>query len=229
VVTDLAGGGTKVPPPPDRLDSAEALLRNGDITVRGFVRAVAQSEQYQSLFFHGSSQYRFIELNCKHLLGRAPQDQEEIAAHVAIYNEEGYEGEIDSYLDRDEYFQNFGENVVPYPRSIQSQIGIKTEGFNRMFSLLRGPATNDSGTSAKLITSLAANLATSIEAPLVGNGANYGNTGKRFLITVASSTAAARLNKYSKVERLVSYSQMSKEVQTIHKAGGKILSIAEVV
>ncbi|MGK7937210.1 MAG: phycobilisome rod-core linker polypeptide, partial [Xenococcaceae cyanobacterium] len=48
----------------DRLSSAESLLRNGDITVRGFVRLVAQSELYQSQFFETSSQYRFIELNC---------------------------------------------------------------------------------------------------------------------------------------------------------------------
>ncbi len=127
----------------DRLDSAEALLRDGDITVRGFVCLVAKSEQYQKLFFVSSSQNRFIELNCKHLLGRPPQDQAEIIEQVEIYQEGGYEAEIDSYLDSDEYFQNFGENFVPYPRSIQSQTGIKTEGFNRMFSLLRGPATND--------------------------------------------------------------------------------------
>ncbi len=89
--------------------------------------------------------------------------------------------------------------------------------------------TNDNSNEATLITSLAANLATPIAAPAVGNGANYGNTGKRFSIAFSTSTAAARLNKYSKVERVVSYSQMSQEVQTIHKAGGKILSITEVV
>jgi hypothetical protein len=51
-----------------RLSSAESLLRNGDITVRGFVRLVAQSDLYQSLFFDTASPYRFIELNFKHLL-----------------------------------------------------------------------------------------------------------------------------------------------------------------
>ena len=34
-----------------RLTSAESQLRNGDITVRGFVRAVAESNLYRSLFF----------------------------------------------------------------------------------------------------------------------------------------------------------------------------------
>lgn len=212
----------------DRLSSAEAFLRNGDITVRGFVRIVAQSSLSQSLFFHSASQYRFIELNFKHLLGRAPQDQGEIAEHVAIYNDQGYEAEINSYIDSDEYIQSFGEDTVPYPRSISSQVGIKNEGFNRMFSLLRGSATSDSSNQAKLITSIAANVATAIKAPATGNGASYGNDSKRFVISFATSAATARLNHRSKLERTVSFSQMSKQVQNIHRSGGKILSITEI-
>ncbi len=119
----------------DRLTSAESQLRNGDISVRGFVRAVAQSSLYQSLFFHSASQYRFIELSFKHFLGRPPQSQEEVTEHVQIYNEGGYEAEINSYLDSDEYVQNFGEEIVPYPRSIRSVVGLKNETFNRTFSL----------------------------------------------------------------------------------------------
>ncbi|MEO1149255.1 MAG: phycobilisome rod-core linker polypeptide, partial [Cyanobacteria bacterium J06638_22] len=68
-----------------RLTNAESQLRNGDITVREFVRAVAQSDLYRSLFFETSSPYRFVELNFKHLLGRAPQDQAEISEHVQLY------------------------------------------------------------------------------------------------------------------------------------------------
>lgn len=210
------------------LASAESLLRNGDITVRGFVRAVAKSELYKSLFFQSASQYRFIELNFKHLLGRAPQDQSEISEHVAIYNGQGYDDEIDSYIDSEEYTLSFGESTVPYPRSIRSQVGLKNETFNRMFSLLRGSATNDSNGTARLITSVAANLATPIKAPAIGNGANYGNTGKRFRISFSSSQAAARMQKFSKRESVVSYSQMSKAIQNINRNGGTILSISEV-
>ena len=212
----------------ERLSSAESFLRNGDITVRQFVRLVAKSGLYQSLFFHSASQYRFIELNFKHLLGRAPQDQSEISDHVAIYNEQGYEAEIDSYLDSEEYLDSFGENIVPYPRGIRSQVGIKNEAFNRMFSLLRGSATHDGSGSARLITSIAANAATPIKPPAMGNGANYGNTGKRFQIAYSSSKSSARLNKFTMQKCVVSYSQMSQKVQNIHKSGGKILSITEV-
>ena len=97
-----------------------------------------------------------------------------------------------------------------------------------MFSLLRGSATNDSSGNARLITSVAANLATSIKAPAIGNGANYGNTGKRFRISFSSSKAAARLQKLSKQESVVSYSQMSKTIQNINLRGGTILSITEI-
>ena len=133
-----------------RLSSAESMLRSGDITVKGFVRAVAQSNLYRSLFFESSSPYRFIELNFKHLLGRAPQDQAEIADHVRIYQGQGYDAEINSYLDSEEYDQSFGEDTVPHPRSIRTQTGIKNEGFNRMFSLLRGSATSDRGKPASV-------------------------------------------------------------------------------
>ncbi|MDJ0509653.1 MAG: phycobilisome rod-core linker polypeptide [Crocosphaera sp.] len=213
----------------DRLTSAESQLRNGDITVRGFVRAVAQSGLYQSLFFHSASQYRFIELNFKHLLGRPPQSQEEVSEHVQMYNEQGYGVEINSYLDSDEYLASFGEDVVPYPRSIRSVVGLKNESFNRMFSLLRGPANNDnSNNSPRLISSIAANLATPIKPVAIGNGANYDNTGKRFRIAFSSKQGAARTNKFSCQECIVSYSQMSKKIQNIHKSGGTIVKITEM-
>lgn len=209
-----------------RLINAESLLRDGDITVKGFVRAVAQSDLYRSLFFETSSPYRFIELNFKHLLGRAPQDQAEISEHVVLYNEEGYESEINSYLDSDEYSANFGENVVPYCCGNQTQTGIKNVGFNRTFSLYRGEATSDSGKPASLIGDVAGNLPTKIVSPARGSGA-YSNTGKRFRITIAKANYGPRVTQ-STTTFEVGYSQLSKKIQNIQKTGGKILKIAEV-
>ena len=211
------------------LESAEALLRDGALNVREFVRVVAQSSLYQSLFFHGSSQYRFIELNFKHLLGRPPQDEAEIIEHVKLYYEQGYEAEIDSYIDSDEYILSFGGDIVPYPRSIITKRGNKTESFNRMFSLLRGPATHDRDNQAKLITSLASNSATPIKKPAVGNGANYGSTSKRYRIAFSSSNTYAQMGRLSKQEYVTSFSQMSTIYKKIHQLGGKILSITEEV
>ena len=210
----------------DRLTSAESLLRDGDITVRGFVRMVGQSELYRSLFFEQSSQYRFIELNCKHFLGRAPLSQQEVSRHVQLYNEQGYEAEIDSYIDSDEYLENFGENKVPYPRSNTTQVGIKNVGFNRTFSLFRGDATSDSSNQAKLISDLGANLPTKITAPPAGGGTPV-QTAKRFRIAVAKAGVGPRY-KRSKATYEISYEQMSRTIQNIHKMGGKILSITQV-
>ena len=209
-----------------RLTSAESFLRNGSITVRGFVRLVAQSDLYRSLFFDKSSSYRFIELNFKHLLGRAPVDQAEISEHVQTYNEKGYEADIDSYIDSDEYVQSFGENVVPYTRGNRTQSGIKNVGFNRTFALNRGYAASDSGKTAKLVRDVANNLPTKIVAPAASFGA-YSNTGKRFRITVSKVSFGPRVTQSRSVFE-VGYDQMSQKIQNIHKTGGKILSITEV-
>ena len=132
-----------------RLTSAESMLRNGEITVRGFVRAVATSDFYKDRFFNNSSSYRFIELNFKHLLGRAPQDQTEISAHVQTYNTAGYDAEIDSYLGSDEYLAAFGENVVPYYRGYKSQTGKRLVGYVNMFDMLTSVSTSDKAGSTK--------------------------------------------------------------------------------
>ncbi|OLP19343.1 photosystem I reaction center subunit XII [Leptolyngbya sp. 'hensonii'] len=209
-----------------RLTSAESMLRNGDITVRGFVRAIAQSDLYRTRFFESSSPYRFIELNFKHLLGRAPQDQAEISEHVQLYNTQGYEAEINSYLDSDEYQANFGENTVPSYQGSQTQTGIKNVGFNRTFALVRGFAANDIGTSAKLISDIAGNLPTKIAAPAGGSG-TYSNTGKRFRVTVTKASYGPRVTQ-SAATFEVGYNQLSQKIQNIQKTGGKILSITEV-
>ncbi len=210
----------------DRLEDAESQLRNGNVTVRGFVRLVAQSELYKSQFFENSYQYRFIELNCKHLLGRAPKDQVEISRHVLIYNEEGYAADIDSYIDSDEYNEAFGEDIVPYPRNVVSQAGSKNVDFNRTFSLVRGYANSDSGQGARLISDIASNLPTQIK-PLAKGSGNYSNTGKRFRIAVAKPGAGRNFRR-SNTSYEVGYAQLSQKIQNIHKLGGKILSITEV-
>jgi len=213
----------------DRLVNAESMLRNGDISVRNFVRMVAKSALYSSLFFECASPYRFIELNCKHLLGRPPIDQAEISAHVQTYNAEGYEADIDSYIDSDEYLENFGENIVPYPRSSTTQTGFKNSTFTRGFSLMRGNAATDREQQAKLISAVAGNLPTKVTAPAVGRGGASSSTGKRYRVAVSTATRSAEVNKYSNLEYTVNYDQLSKQVQHIHKTGGKILSITEVV
>jgi hypothetical protein len=210
-----------------RLENAESMLRNGDISVRNFVRMVAQSELYQSLFFNSSSPYRFIELNCKHLLGRAPLDQSEISDHVQIYNQQGYEAEINSYIDSEEYNRIFGENIVPFPRNITSQKGVKNLVFNRTVSLLSGFATSDSSNKAMLTTSIGTNVPPKIKVKSSGIEKTYSNNDKQFQISVTKS-GTTPVFKQSNITYTVSYSQLSQRIQNIQKTGGKILSIVEV-
>ena len=218
--------GNVQPTESQRLTSAESYLRNGDLTVKGFVRAIAMSGLYQSLFFETSSPYRFIELNFKHLLGRAPVDQAEISEHVQIYNTQGYEAEINSYLDSGEYDSSFGENVVPYCRTSKTTQGIKNVGFNRTFSLYRGEAASDSSKAASLISDIASNLGTKIVSPAKSSGA-YSNAGKRFRVTITKANYGSRVTQ-SNTTFEVAYSQLSKKIQNIQKTGGKIVKIAEV-
>ena len=208
------------------LTSAESLLRDGTITVRGFVRMVAQSDLYRSLFFETSSPYRFVELNCKHLLGRAPVNQAEISEHVQTYNNEGYTADIDSYIDSDEYSTNFGENVVPYARGSSTQTGLTNATFNRTFALMRGFATSDASKSAKLISDVAGNAATKIVVPATGTGATD-NTGKRFRVTITKASFGSRVTRSTNTFE-VGYAQLSRKIQNVQKTGGKIVSVTEV-
>lgn len=211
----------------ERNYAAESLLRNGDITVHGFVSAIAKSDLYRALFFERASQYRFIELNCKHFLGRPPRDQAEISQHVQIYNQAGYDAEIDSYIESEEYSQSFGENIVPYSRTSNSTVGVENIGFNRTFKLLRGNASSDvNSKEALLIQDLAANLPTKITAPLTGGG-TPSNRAKRFRI-VARGAGTTSQNKRSNVIYQINYAQMNATIQNIHRKGGQIVSITEI-
>ena len=127
----------------ERLVVLESQFKGGEISVREFVRQLAQSELYRSRFFENCPRYRFIELNFKHLLGRAPDDYTETFAHSQILDQEGFEAEIDSYIDSDEYQDAFGENIVPYYRGNKTQIGQKLLGYTNTFKLLRGNSGSD--------------------------------------------------------------------------------------
>ena len=151
---------------------AESKLRNRQISVRGFIRQIAKSELYRSRFFEPCSRSRFIELNFKHLLGRAPNSYEDIALHSNLLDIGGFEADIDSYIGSDEYNQAFGENRVPYYRGHQSPTGQKVAGFTNLFKLLRGVASNDNNppyyqSQARLTQAIMANEINAI-SPITG-------------------------------------------------------------
>lgn len=225
----------------ERLTSAESLLRQGQLTVRDFIRSIALSELYQRKFFQSNSQTRFIELNYKHLLGRVPYDEAEISYHVDLYNTQGYAAEINSYLDSTEYQANFGDSVVPYYRGFEFYTGARTVGFNRMFRLYRGYANSDRAqygkTRARLTQELAKNLPGPINPPssvrlssstaaskLVGAAGGDRQQLYRVRVVQGASSRTTQI-RLSNTEFLVPYEQLSAKLQQISRTGGKVASI----
>lgn len=215
-----------------RLTSAESLLMKGNISVRDFIRALALSPLYREKFFEGVYQIRFIELNFKHLLGRAPDDQSEISEHVDRYISHGYEADINSYLDSVEYQNNFGEMIVPYHRGFKTQVGQKTVTFNRMFQLYRGYANSDRAQGNKkgcLTEELATNMASPVRTSTLGGelvGTAGGDRGQIYRIRV-SQAASGRTTQIrrSVSEYLVAYDQLSVTMQRLNQRGSRIVSI----
>eukprot|EP00178_Gracilaria_changii_P016462 TRINITY_DN4721_c0_g1_i1.p1 TRINITY_DN4721_c0_g1~~TRINITY_DN4721_c0_g1_i1.p1 ORF type:complete len:538 (+),score=114.06 TRINITY_DN4721_c0_g1_i1:1430-3043(+) len=138
--------------------TAESNYRCGRITAREFARAVAKSDTYRQRFFDRITQFRFIELNFKHFLGRAPLNQVEYSKHFKIFAAGGYEAEIDSYFDDPEYDEVFGDDVFPYTRFRGTYAPINQ--FNRMCTIEGGFAGSDKFKPQTLVTSLAANVPT---------------------------------------------------------------------
>ncbi len=220
----------------ERQISAESLLRQGDISVRDFVRALALSDLYRSKFFLSGPQNRFIELNFKHLLGRAPYSQEEIQAHGAIYHTHGYEAEINSYIDSAEYQASFGDQTVPYHRGHLTQLSQKIVGFPRFFKLYRGYATSDrsqkSGMRSLLVQEIARNSASPVSEATTGAaivGTSGGGREKLYRVRVSQAAAPGRLPQVrrSSTEYLVPYEQLSRKLQQINRAGGRVTGITQ--
>lgn len=218
----------------ERLTSAESLLRQGKITVRDFIRAIAQSELYRQKFFYPNFHVRFIELNYKHLLGRAPYDQTEISYHLDLYNSQGYEAEIASYIDSREYDQSFGDQVVPYHRDFQTDHpGQRTIGFSRLLHLYRGYASSDRAQGQKqpkLTWEVARNLATPISAPTAASlsGAVGGNRNDVFRLRVLQAATGATRVRRTTTELLVPYDQLTPKLQQLNRAGSKVISVTPV-
>ena len=231
----------------ERLVSAESLLRDGNLTVREFVRSVAKSELYKTKFFYPNFQTRLIELNYKHLLGRAPYDESEVAYHLDLYQSQGYDAEIDSYIDSPEYQNNFGDYIVPYYRGFETQPGQKTVGFTRLFRLYRGYANSDraqvEGAKSRLAQDLARNQASSIVGPsgsndnwnfraaadvapkkALGNAVGTGDRVYRIEVTAIRGAGYPSVRR-STTAIIVPYERLSDKIQQIHRQGGKIVSI----
>ncbi len=121
----------------------ERRLRNGDITIKEFIRLLAKSTFYRTHYFENVNQQRCIELSFKHLLGRPPFSQAEVVKHIELIHSEGFDYHIDSLIDSLEYQESFGQFTVPYQRCWDSPSGSRTSSFINTSLLTRSFATSD--------------------------------------------------------------------------------------
>ena len=212
----------------ERLTSAESQLADGSLSVREFVRAVGKSEFYRNRYFQKCAPYRFTELNFMHFLGRPPESKAEVSAHIVRCVAEGYDAEIDSYIDSDEYQSAFGENIVPYNRSL-SEDGKSQVTYNRLIAIDRGPAqVSSSVKSSQLVYSVATNSTSKTTASKVSLGGS-GQANKKMFKIVVTGAKFTGPRRVSTTEYIVPGDRMTPQIQRINRTSGKIVSITEIV
>lgn len=100
----------------DREPFLESQLRNGQISVRDFVRGLLLSNTYYTSFYEKNSNYRFVEQSVERVLGRSVYSEREKIAWSIVVATKGIQGFVNELLDSDEYLEAFGYNTVPYQR-----------------------------------------------------------------------------------------------------------------
>lgn len=94
----------------------ESQLKNGQITVRDFIRGLATSDPFLRRNYETNSNYRFVEMCVQRILGRDVYSQREKIAWSIVVATKGPKGFIDQLLDSEEYLSNFGYDTIPYQR-----------------------------------------------------------------------------------------------------------------
>ena len=229
----------------ERLEGPESLFKRGYLSVREFVRQVAKSGLYRTRFFESSNAYRFIELNFKHLLGRAPQNKAELLHHFTILQEQGYDAEIDSYIDSAEYQDRFGEDGVPYLHGWSYSTGQQGLQFSNLLQLARGAAASIKGDIAKNQSRLNPAIHAERPMPVVAPGSRAGGfrsvtsdgvtrqgvgaseEGRTFRVEITGFNNY-RLHKRSNRVRFIPFNKLLEYQQQIHREGGSVASITPV-
>ncbi|WP_416238304.1 phycobilisome rod-core linker polypeptide [Synechococcus sp. CCY9202] len=229
----------------ERLEGPESLFRRGYLSVREFVRQVAKSGLYRQKFFENCNAYRFIELNFKHLLGRAPQNKAEMLEHFTILQEQGFDAEIDSYIDSAEYQNRFGEEMVPYLHGWDYSIGQQGLQFSYMLQLSRGAAASVKGDILKNQSRLNPAVHSEAAVPVVSPnakgsvfrkvqadgvtrmGVGASEEGRTFRVEI-TGFSNYRLHKRSNRVRFIPFNKLLEYQQQIHREGGRVASVTPV-
>ncbi|MEB3271569.1 MAG: phycobilisome rod-core linker polypeptide [Synechococcus sp.] len=93
-------------------------VRQGQISMREFIRSLGRSKEYRQQFYGRFSNSRVVELAFRHFLGRGVSSIEEFRKYFAIVSSKGLAGLVDALVDSMEYARVFGEETVPYLRDL---------------------------------------------------------------------------------------------------------------
>ena len=234
----------------------ESQFKLGEISVREFVRRIAKSDLYRSRLFEKCARYRYIELAFRHLMGRAPIDFQEMRDHSERLDAKGYDADIDSFLDCDDYQNAFGEWIVPYQRGWKTESCTTLQEFTWSFQLLRGNSSSSlkgdlAGIKSKLGGAAYQNRPLAVippsssetsgwsfrpstdlqDAPTrLGVGAGEEGMTYRVEVTGYSANNVRRISRYVRSNRVfyVPFNKLSEQFIRIHREGGKIASITPV-
>ena len=101
----------------DRDVNLESQLRDGQITVRDFIRGLVLSDTFKRSFYGFNSNYKVVRHLCERLLGRKVNGKGEELSWSIVIASKGLEGLVDVLLDSQEYLDAFGYDTVPFQRN----------------------------------------------------------------------------------------------------------------
>ncbi|WP_258184151.1 phycobilisome rod-core linker polypeptide, partial [Chroococcidiopsis cubana] len=93
----------------------------GEISVREFVRQLAKSKVFRSLYWDSLYVTKAIEYIHRRLMGRPTYGRQEMNRYYDICATRGFYALIDAIIDSPEYLECFGENTVPYERYVTAR------------------------------------------------------------------------------------------------------------
>ncbi len=101
----------------DRDSFLESQLRDGQITVRDFIRGLCLSDTFKRTFYGFNSNYKVVRHLVQKILGRKTHGRSEEISWSIVIATKGLEGLVDVLLDSPEYLDAFGYDTVPYQRN----------------------------------------------------------------------------------------------------------------
>ncbi|MBD2313123.1 phycobilisome rod-core linker polypeptide [Desertifilum sp. FACHB-1129] len=129
----------------NRQPHIESQLKNGNLTVRDFIRGLAKSEAFYRLVVSVNDNYRLVDVCLRRFLGRSAYNQDEKIAWSIKIATVGFYGFVDALLDSEEYTNSFGDYTVPYQRKRKEgrPFNLVTPRYGEEFREKAGTVTTD--------------------------------------------------------------------------------------